>query len=765
MKIGREGTTTTVIGDVGEVQEFKLNNSSIAFDILSSRLYNDKIQAIIRELSCNAYDAHVAAGKVDVPFSIHLPTSFEPYFSITDYGTGLSHENVINLYCTYFASSKNNSNEFIGAMGLGSKSPFCYTGSDDQSVGFTVVSRHNGWIRTYDAHLGSNGLPEVVLMNEEEDPSAVNGLEISFPVVKEDFVEFRNKAAIALEFFDPKPEINLSDFSTKKTEYVVKSKRWGVRKNAYTTQSYDVRAVMGKVAYSIGNIDTSKMNNLQKKLLTMPIDIFFEIGELTPAASRETLSNTKATIDAILNAVQGIYKDLIDEIKAKINLCHTAWGARLEIMDLKNSTLGPVVEAALQEKILLGQYMNFSLNDQGFRINQFNYDWVNLISFKYNNTAVHHARKTQLFLSRVKRVGGLSPFEVTRNQIRERAEKREYYSFELNIEGGVLFVINDLSEGTERYINYLIQKGQVLPNSNEKIKKVYLLTPATKIYHKTEFDKECERILVALGNPPNIMASALKVAFPQADPVKTSNYIKREKKQVMILNMFASSYDKMWMKADNADLIDGEKIYVVVKENKPQFLTWGNAAAFTEFIRKMEGAELISILYGLRPTSKLIGKSGWVELSEYLKNITDKLLKPDNFKKMTELMRETFLPHMEMWPKLAVSSNNHSPAVKFAKLVVECSSYSGDSNIREVLETLKRKNVIKYDIFTLPDLMKEYKKVAKIYPLLVTGDDRWVNEYIKYIELIDAANNRKDDHDGASFGVAPVDEHPSILVN
>src|SRR5208282_3082230 len=99
--------------------------------------------------SCNAWDAHVMAGKGDLSFEIHLPTDFEPVFRITDYGTGLSHEDVMNLYCTYFATNKNDSNDVVGAMGLGSESPFCYTQSQDDSQGFTVVSRFQGVKRIY----------------------------------------------------------------------------------------------------------------------------------------------------------------------------------------------------------------------------------------------------------------------------------------------------------------------------------------------------------------------------------------------------------------------------------------------------------------------------------------------------------------------------------------------------------------------------------------------------------------------------------------
>ena len=77
-------------------------------------------------------------GQQDTPFEVHLPTILEPYFSVRDYGTGLTDQEIESIYTTYFESTKTNSNEYIGALGLGSKSPFSYTDN------FTVTSVKNG---------------------------------------------------------------------------------------------------------------------------------------------------------------------------------------------------------------------------------------------------------------------------------------------------------------------------------------------------------------------------------------------------------------------------------------------------------------------------------------------------------------------------------------------------------------------------------------------------------------------------------------------
>jgi HSP90 family molecular chaperone len=91
-----------ILSNVGTTGEFRIKNSQKAFAILSSGLYSNKIRAIIRELSCNAVDSHVAAGKADIPFEVHLPTIFEPWFAVKDFGIGLTGDQVTSIYTTYF---------------------------------------------------------------------------------------------------------------------------------------------------------------------------------------------------------------------------------------------------------------------------------------------------------------------------------------------------------------------------------------------------------------------------------------------------------------------------------------------------------------------------------------------------------------------------------------------------------------------------------------------------------------------------------------
>lgn len=209
MKIERE-TSKVIIGGKREQSQFKFAANGHAFKILSDSLYSDKVRAIVRELCTNAWDSHKAAGYPEKPFDVHFPSVFDPFFYVRDYGTGLSHDDVMQLYTTFFESTKNNSNDFIGALGLGSKSPFAYT---DQ---FIIESWFGGEHRSYSAFLGEDGTPQCVHLSTKECDAAESGIKVTLPVENKDCKDsgvFYQKASLVLPAFKVLPNLlNLDDF-------------------------------------------------------------------------------------------------------------------------------------------------------------------------------------------------------------------------------------------------------------------------------------------------------------------------------------------------------------------------------------------------------------------------------------------------------------------------------------------------------------------------------------------------------------------------
>lgn len=201
---------------VAASSKFKVLASAHMFHMLSSGLYQDKVTAVLREIGCNAADAHILAGTPDRPFEVKLPNRLDPVFHIKDWGPGLSMDDVMSLYTTYGESTKQDSNDFTGAFGLGSKSPFAYTDS------FTVTSVHSGIQRVFAAYMNEAGEPVITLLRgqpaSEDWPS---GLLVSFPVKPGDFDEFHNKAANVFSWFKTPPVILGSHLSVRPRRYAL----------------------------------------------------------------------------------------------------------------------------------------------------------------------------------------------------------------------------------------------------------------------------------------------------------------------------------------------------------------------------------------------------------------------------------------------------------------------------------------------------------------------------------------------------------------
>lgn len=118
-----------------EAVDFSISNSPEFYKILSSNLYTDQKLAVVRETLCNAWDAHIEQGITDIPIEITLDDNS---LTVKDYGKGIPHKNIKEIYCVYGNSTKKNDGTQTGGFGLGCKAPFAYTDT------FDVISSNNG---------------------------------------------------------------------------------------------------------------------------------------------------------------------------------------------------------------------------------------------------------------------------------------------------------------------------------------------------------------------------------------------------------------------------------------------------------------------------------------------------------------------------------------------------------------------------------------------------------------------------------------------
>jgi len=302
MIIQDKETTIEQIGTLTDESQFKMRNSQKAFQILSS-LYSDKPLAIVRELGCNAMDSHIASGQPNLPFHIHIPNTLEPWLTIQDFGTGISHEDIYNIYSVYFASTKTNTNSQVGMLGLGSKSPFCYTDN------FTITSIHENVKRIYSAYFNQQGMPTISLASQE-NTNDKNGVAIQIPIKQTDIGNFTQSIFRAFRFFDTKPTI-----SGGAIDWTDSANFEGTFWKSYSNLNTSY-AVMGGVTYPIDvyKLDGENYDIARKAGLV----IKFDIGELDVTPSREALMYHDWVVKALNNKIDKVKNDFVTKVENQI---------------------------------------------------------------------------------------------------------------------------------------------------------------------------------------------------------------------------------------------------------------------------------------------------------------------------------------------------------------------------------------------------------------------------------------------------------------
>lgn len=285
-------TQEVEVSGVQASNAFTIKTTAAAFQLLSSGLYSNKIRAVIRELACNAHDAHVMV-KSNAPVEIKLPNALDTQFYVKDFGPGLNHDQVMRLYTTYFDSTKQDSNDFIGGFGVGSKSPFAYTDS------FTVEARQNGVSRTYTAYVDERQVPQIVYMGEAPTDEP-NGLTVGFPVKPQDFNKFNEEALSVGSWFETPPTLRGTPSVIESIPTLPLSDTVAFPKDRYALPSPMVR--LGNVAYPIKNRSLESGDERSARtewLLNRKVILTMDIGTVSVAASREELSYDKPTIAAL----------------------------------------------------------------------------------------------------------------------------------------------------------------------------------------------------------------------------------------------------------------------------------------------------------------------------------------------------------------------------------------------------------------------------------------------------------------------------------
>lgn len=331
-----------------------------------TNLYSDPAMAVIREYSTNAYDSHVAANNEAASIDVKLPDMFEPVFRIKDYGVGLSEDEVYNIYGKYGASTKRDSNSYVGQLGLGCKSALTLT---DQ---FTLIAIKNGVKNVFNIHLDESGIPSISKA-AQSSTDAHNGVEVIVPI--SDVSAFRRKAEYFYTFFPG--EINFVNEPGFKP----------ANPNVYMSISDTIKlvdninhntVVMGGVPYRADKLFNDRLNYSNLKFL-----VYAEVGDVNFTPSREELHYTGKTIQFLQGVEATVTERILETIQDELATATSYKEAHLKFSTLDYSFMSFV------RKISSG---NINPKYQGVEVPD-NFD-IHVPVYRYSNDKFH---KSELY--------------------------------------------------------------------------------------------------------------------------------------------------------------------------------------------------------------------------------------------------------------------------------------------------------------------------------------------------------------------------------
>jgi hypothetical protein len=708
-----------IVSNVGEIGEFRIRNSAKAFNILSSGLYANKVRAVIRELSCNAVDSHVAAGCPNTPFDVHLPNALEPHFSIRDYGTGLSHEQVTQIYTTYFESTKTNSNAFIGALGLGSKSPFSYTDN------FTVTAIQGGKKGIYTAFINETGVPSIALMMQE-DTDEPAGVEVKFSVNdRYDFDKFAQEARVVYKHFSLRPVVTgNSNFQFVDYEYESKDIVPGVHAVKDGRMAY---AVMGNIAYPIDIPQADQSLGDLRQLLACGLEMHFSIGELDFQASREGLSYIPSTIAAIKSKLEKLNSALTVVFAKEADAIENLWDRAVFLYKKKENRLW----TAAVSKYAMDNKLPTYDNKQYHRLARFDFK-VEDLATNYNI----QIRQLQQVRHNKTVSNGKSVTEYAENGGKIRAANGHYITWQewqIPVDDTCHFVINDLKTGAGERARYHYKEV----GCDVYSRAIWILDKADKTK-----DMDIKAFFAAIQEPPltrRFAASTLKQR-ERENMGKNVTILQLEKRG-------GSGYrraddDMVWRDAGKADgFADTATHYYVPLRGFTMLSAKGYTSGkeLHDDVKALPGL-FNGNIYGVRKSDieDIKKRKNWVNFEDHIATL---LNGKDNSKLLMSLVRSG-LERADLFSYQGVLAeiNANSPYAKLVSVFVKVDKFQGN---RYNIDRLFRKFAPNANLSPealMANYQKELDEVNRRYPLLSKLSTYRVeaSDIAEYVNLIDS---------------------------
>lgn len=415
--------------------------------------YSNTQLAVVREISANALDANKEANS-DRPIEIKLPTQLNSTFVVRDFGGGLSEEDVFGLYSKYGKSTKRDSNNYIGAFGIGKFAPLSY------GENFTCVSYHGGNKTTYNIFVNDDDDTKIVRIGDPEPTNEPTGLTIEVAVADSDRENFTKIAKKFFRFFsqDEMPKfIGAEDNFIESPSFSLESANgeWFVLDDKEGNNYYYQRnshIIMGRVTYPLDaeaiNVENfvqdEKSQNIIKELLREPnFYLRVPIGSVKLHHSRESLEYNNSTQKSLCRALYYASQEILDIAKLKLADSEDLWEAKSNHAVIVNS-----------------------LNNSLRRLfeNAFEWNGIKITNARFNREYGQHENLILTEMSKEKDEDARNNFRVKNSKV----------SSVFCVDGSIFMIQNIKSA----HGNNL--RARTIFNENEGIDKVYVINPVNQ---------------------------------------------------------------------------------------------------------------------------------------------------------------------------------------------------------------------------------------------------------------------------------------------
>lgn len=277
------------------------SDTAMLMVILSEGLYSDPIGSIVREWASNGLDAIREAG-VDEPIIVSLKYDLgQTWFSVQDYGTGISPERMEKVVSKYAASSKRQSADQLGMFGLGLKSGLAYSDS------FLLNTIFEGTEYQYIFYKGEYGT-KIDLITSKETTER-NGTIIKIALRKDyDRWEFISKIKQQLAYFEG---VYFDALEISNDFTIISTEDWKYSEMSDTTA---LHLCLDNVYYQLD------FTRLGIPSISTPIALNFSTRDgIRPTPNREQIMITPTVKELIIKKLKRVATSFVEEYNKKVD--------------------------------------------------------------------------------------------------------------------------------------------------------------------------------------------------------------------------------------------------------------------------------------------------------------------------------------------------------------------------------------------------------------------------------------------------------------